>query len=166
MKSSSGRSGPCASLLDALRLLPDVRPACERDRLGEAKYYASRSADRTTSLNGVTVTLAELEELFRHNEGGSPRISREGAALLLRLFEQGAFDQPEVRVVDGGLELLEQYSKGLATLVESAFWRKPRRPRSESPAQRFEHSRVVPVVEGPITHRPLSGFHVTVHRLM
>jgi hypothetical protein len=165
MKSSSGRSGPCASLLDALRLLPDVRPACERDRLGEAKYYASRSANRTASLNGVTVTLAELEELFRHNEGGSPRISRDGAALLVRLFERGAFDQPESREVDGGLELLEQYSKGLATLVESAFWRKPRRPRSASPAQRFEHSRV-PAVEGPITHRPMGGFHVTVHRLM
>jgi len=165
MKSSSGRSGPGASLLDALRLLPDVRPACERDRLGEAKYHASRSADRTASLNGVSVTLAELAELFRPNEGGTPRISPEGAALLLRLFERGAFDQPESREVDGGLELLEQYSKGLATLVESAFWRKPRRPRSAAPVQRFEHSRV-PAVEGPITHRPMGGFHVTVHRLM
>jgi len=165
MKSSSGRAGPCASLLDALRLLPNVRPACERDRLGEAKYYASRSRNRTASLNGVTVSLAELEELFRHCEGGSPRISPDGAALLLRLFEQGAFDQPECREVGGGLELLAQYSRGLATLVESTFWRKPRRPRSVAPAQRFEHKRV-PAAEVPTTPRPVGGFHVTVHRLM
>jgi hypothetical protein len=164
MKSALGRSGPFASLLDALRLLPNVRPACERDRLGEAKYYASRSPDHAASLNGVSVTLAELEELFRHSERGSPRISQEGAALLVRLFEQGAFDHPECREVEGGLELLEQYSKGLATLIESAFWRKPRRPRSVAPAPRFEHR--APATEVPIAHRPMGGFHVTVHRLM
>jgi hypothetical protein len=155
-----------ASLLDALRLLPNIRPACERDRLGEAKYHASCSPDHTASVNGVPVTLLELQELFLHTEaGGSPRISPAGAALLLRLFEQGAFDLPEHRQVEGGLELLAQYSKGLATLIETAFWRKARRPRSVEPAQRLEQRRV-PAVEVSTVRRPAGGFNVTVHRLM
>ena len=157
---------PYASLLDALRLLPNIRPACERDRLGEAKYHASCSPDHTASVNGVSVTLIELQELFLHTEGGgSPRISPAGAALLLRLFEQGAFDYPEHRQVEGGLELLTQYSKGLATLVETAFWRKARRPRSVEPAQIFEQRRV-PAVEATTVRRPAAGFNVTIHRLM
>jgi hypothetical protein len=131
--------------------------------LGEAKYYASLSRDGIASLNGVSVTLAELEELFRHRERGTPRISPKGAALLLRLFEQGAFDHPECRPVEGGLELLAQYSKGLATMIESAFWRKPRRPRSPVLSQRFEHSRIA-AADVPIAHRPMVS--ITVHRLM
>jgi hypothetical protein len=156
---------PYASLLDALRLLPNIRPACERDRLGEAKYHASRSPDHTASVNGVSVTLLELQELFLHTEAGSsPHVSHAGAALLLRLFEQGAFDFPERRQVEGGLELLSQYSKGLATLIDSAFWRKTRRPRSVEPARRFEQS-AVSAAEVSTTRRPVAGFNVTVHRL-
>jgi hypothetical protein len=150
-------------LANALSLLPNIRPACERDRLGEAKYQASRSPNRAASLNGVPVTLLELEELFLQSERGSPRISQEGAALLLRLFEQGAFDVSEYRPVEGGLELLEQYSKGLAMLIEFAFWRRPRRPRSLAPAPRFEQSRAT-AMEAPIARRPAS-LNVTVHRL-
>jgi hypothetical protein len=159
---------PYASLLDALRLLPNIRPACERDRLGEAKYHASCSPDNTATVNGVPVTLLELQELFLQPEaGGSPRISPAGAALLLRLFEQGAFDFPERREVEGGLELLTQYSKGLATLVEAAFWRKARRPRSVESAQRFEQRRATAnPVELPTARRPSLGFNVTIHRLM
>ena len=102
MKVTRDRSSPYPSLVDALRLLPNIRPVCERHRLGEAKHHASLSPDRTASVNGVSVTLLELEELFLDSERGSPRVSQAGAALLLRLFEQGAFDFSECRPVEGG----------------------------------------------------------------
>ena len=118
MKASRTRSCSYPSLVDALRLLPNIRPVCERHQLGEAKHQASLSPDRTASVNGVSVTLLELEELFVDSECGIPRVSSTGAALLLRLFGQGAFDFSECRPVEGGVELLTQYSKGLATLIE------------------------------------------------
>jgi hypothetical protein len=164
MKATRDRSCPYPSLVDALRLLPNIRPVSERHRLGEAKYHASLSPDRTASVNGVSVTLAELEELFLHSERGSPRVSQAGAALLLRLFEQGAFDFSECRPVEGGLELLTQYSKGLATLIEPRFWGRVRRELPLAPTKRVERKRV-PAREVSIARHPVE-FIGTVHRLI
>ena len=41
-------------LVDALRLLPGVRPVCERYRLGEAKLRASRSPKLVAYFNLIT----------------------------------------------------------------------------------------------------------------
>jgi hypothetical protein len=141
MKVSHDRSNRYPLLVDALRLLPNIRPVCERRHLGEAKYRASLSPDRTASLNGVSVTLVELETLFLCNERGGPRVSQEGAALLLRLFGQGAFDCSHCRPVEGGLELLTQYSKDLATIIDHKSRGRGRRPRPLAPAETFEASK-------------------------
>src|SRR5262252_410885 len=92
------------ALLEALRLLPGVSPRPERDRLGEAKYQASRSPNHTALLNGVQVTLGQLEELFVSDKRGRPTVSPAGAAVLLHLFEESAFVVDD-RKVDGNCEV-------------------------------------------------------------
>jgi hypothetical protein len=164
MKTSRNPACPCPSLVDALRLLPNIRPVCERHQLGEAKHQASLSPDRTSSVNGVPVTLLELEELFLDSERGSPRVSQVGAALLLRLFSQGAFDFSECRPVEGGVELLTQYSKGLATLIEPRFWGRVRRQLSPAPTKRVVRQRA-PAAEVSVARHP-AGLNITVHRLI
>jgi len=119
-------------LLEALRLLPGVSPRHERDQLGEAKYHASRSPSHTAVLNGVQVTLGQLEELFVYDQRGRPRVSPAGAAVLLHLFEEGAFAVND-RKVEGNPEVLAQYAKGLATVIAFSPRRgAPRKARSES----------------------------------
>ena len=115
-------------LVDALRLLPGTRPVRERYKLGEAKFRASLSPSRTADVNGVPVTLVQLEELFLCGESDRPRVSQEGARLLLHLFDQGAFDSTGCRKVEGGLELLVQYSEGLATVLAYTVRPTARRP--------------------------------------
>jgi hypothetical protein len=126
-------SNPCYPLLVvALRLLPGIGPRHERDRLGEAKYQAAHSPSRSADFNGMRLTLSELEELFVYDKQGRPRVSPAGASLLLRLFKQGAFASFEDRNVTGDLELLAQYAKGLATVIERNYWRRgPRKARSQ-----------------------------------
>src|SRR5512145_1171101 len=141
MDVSHDRCSPYPLLVNALRLLPGIRPVCERRQLGEAKHRASLSPRRSASVNGVPVTLAQLEELFLYNEHGGPRVSQEGAALLLQLFARGAFDSSDCRKVEGGLELLTQYSKGLATVIDYRFRARVRRPRSLAPAERVKESK-------------------------
>ena len=80
----------------------------------------------------MPVTLLELQELFLQPEAGGSAYSPAGAALLLRLFEQGAFDFPERREVEEAW-IADAILEGLATLVESAFWRKARRPAPWNP---------------------------------
>ena len=134
MKANPSRTDPYPLLVDALRLLPDIRPVYERHRLGEARHCASHSPDQTALVNGVPVTLLELDELFvRGKDGGGPRVSRAGAALLIRLFEQKAFEVGVPRSVPGGLELLSQYSRGLATLLDANFSRR----RAQQPIRRL-----------------------------
>ena len=157
------RSRPYPSLVEALRLLPNIRPVCERHRLGKAKHQASLSPDRTGSVHGVPVTLLELEELFLDSERGSPRVSRAGATLLLRLFEGGAFDFFQCRPVEGGLELLTQYSKGLATLIEPRFWRRFRRQRAVLPERAEGRKVLAPEVS---IARPPADLIGIVHRLI
>jgi hypothetical protein len=115
-------------------------------------------------VNGVSVTLGELEELFLESEHGSPHISQQGAALLLRLFEQGAFDFFECRPVEGGVELLTQYSKGLATLIEPRFWGSARRQHPVAPTNSVKRKRVS-ARQGSIARQP-AEFVGTVHRLI
>jgi len=160
-KQSPTKSYPLLTV--ALRLLPDIRPMYERHRLGEAKHEAAHSADGTALLNGVSVTLLELEELFVDSERGSPRVSQQGAVLLLRLYQEGAFDFFHHRPMEGGLELLTQYSLGLASLIESRFWGKARRQRPLAPSAHAEHRK-------PRSHQPVVARHGefigTVHRLI
>jgi hypothetical protein len=134
MKRHHGAAEPYPLLINALRLLPDIRPVYERRRLGEAKHCADHSADRTAWMNGVSVALVNLQELFVWSERG-PRVSPAGAALLIHLFEQKAFEPGERRLVPGGMELLTQYSRGLASLLEASFRRTNRRPGRRSPVQ-------------------------------
>ena len=162
MKVNRGYSASYPLLVDALRLLPDIRPVCERHRLGEAKHQASLSPDRTACFSGVAVTLLELEELFLSIGGRGPRVSEAGAALLLRLFERGAFDATENRPVEGGLELLAQYSKGQVTLLGSNFW--PRARRQAVPRMRSDEPRVS--VADTSVARVNHWGNVTLHRMI
>jgi hypothetical protein len=126
-------------LVDVLRLLPGIRPVCERYRLGEAKLRASRSPKLMAYFNGIPLTLLQLEELFVYRERGGPRVSQEGAKLLLKLFDDGAFDRSDPRSVPGGLELLTHYSAGRASVID---YRRPnvRRARQTHDAKkRVEH---------------------------
>ncbi len=158
------RSRPYPSLVEALRLLPNIRPVYERHRLGEAKHHASCSSEQNASINGVSVTLADLEQLFLSSESGSPRVSHQGAAFLLRLFAQGAFEpSSEWRSVEGGVELLTQYAEGKVTLLDSRFWRRQRRRRPPARERKAEQA-PTPAVEGPIARLPAWGA-VTVHVL-
>jgi hypothetical protein len=157
------RGSPYPSLVDALCLLPGIRPACERDRLGEAKHRASCSPRQIASVNGTPVTLPQLEELFLYNEHGGPRVSPVGAALLLDLFRRGAFDSSACREVEGGLELLTQYSKGLATIIDYRFGTRVRRPQSRAPARIVKRSEGNAVTVS--TRHPPARFDVIVHRL-
>ena len=167
MKANQSRTDPCPLLVDALRLLPGIRPVYERHRLGEAKHYASHSPDQTALVNGVAVTLLELEELFVWSKDGGPRVSRAGAALLIRLFEQKAFEVGEPRSVPEGLELLAQYSKGLATLLNVNVSRTARRPirRLTTRGQPAAKRSATPVEE-PVVSAPTPWTNSVMHRLI
>jgi hypothetical protein len=103
--------------------------------------------------------------LFLESERGSPRISQAGAALLLRLFEQGAFGFFECRPVEGGVELLTQYSKGLATLIEPRLWGNARRQQPLAPTKRVKRKKRLPAREVSIAGQPAELIG-TVHRLI
>jgi hypothetical protein len=120
-----------ALLADALRLLP-VRPQKARYALGRAKHEATRLG--SAEVHGVPVTLEELDELFLGDTAGAPRISREGALVLLKLFRAGAFVTCDERFVDGGVELLEAYGRGEASMICSWFWRKRRHWSTQTPS--------------------------------
>jgi hypothetical protein len=158
-------------LIEALRLLPGIGPHQERARLGEAKYRASRSASLTADFNGVKLALARLQELFVCDQRGRPRVSPAGATLLLELYDRGAFTSRDERREGGNLEVLAQYSKGLATVValnhRQAAKRKPR-AHSGSGAL-AKRSRETPATNrppaAPIANAPLMLFRALIHRL-
>ena len=158
-------------LREALGLLPGIAPRQERDRLGEAKYQASRSPSRAADFNGVQVTLTQLEEVFVHDRQGGPRVSPAGAALLLHLFKEGAFVLND-RKVGGNLELLGQYSKGLATLAACSPRRgAPRKARARSgeaarPARQSGPSVATIAPRAAQLAPPLASFNYVIHRLV
>ena len=129
-----------------------MRPVCERYRLGEAKLRASRSPKLVAYFNGVALTLSQLEELFVYGEHGGPRVSQEGAKLLLKLFDDAAFDQSDPRSVAGGLELLTQYSQGHARVLDYRVpkARHPRQYRNvETSAKKLEQPSTALLVRSP-----------------
>ena len=159
-------------LVEALRLLPGISPRQERDRLGEAKYLASHSPTLITDFNGVELTVTRLQELFVRDKQGRPRVSPEGATLLLHLYEERAFPSFGDRRVAGDLELLTQYSRGLATVIGPNYWRGVRRKTpctSANVAQPKElGGQILGVThprEAPITGVPAIMFRSSIHRL-
>ena len=134
------------SLFEALRLLPGIAPRQERDRLGRAKYQAARSPSHTVDFSGLQLTLAQLQELFIYDQQRRPRVSRAGAALLLFLFEEGAFGSIDGRKVDGNPELLGQYSKGLASVVTFTAGEGCLAERALSQAVLLEHANLTPLL--------------------
>jgi hypothetical protein len=159
-------------LVEALRLLPGIGPRHERDRLGQAKYQAARSPSLSADFNGKTITLTELEELFVYDRQGRPRVSPTGATLLLRLFEEGAFGSFEDRNVEGDLELLAQYAKGLATVIERNYWRGGSRKTRSQPANGSAKKRSgqalakTPPSAVQVTDAPSVLFKSLIHRLV
>jgi hypothetical protein len=148
-------------LIEALRLLPRVKPASERNRLGEAKYWASRSPDGIGDCRGVRVTRADLEQLFIPDEQGRPCVSPAGASLLLDLYRRNAFELSEGRKNAGDLDLLTRYANG-----------EPIPPASLRPAPAPRKARSKPQTPAPVSKRespaPPSyerNFPLTVHRL-
>jgi hypothetical protein len=148
-------------LVEALRLLPRVKPASERNRLGEAKYWATRTPDGVGDCRGVRVTLADLEQLFIPDEQGRPCVSPAGAALLLDLYRRNAFELSEGRKNAGDLELLARYANGepisFASLRPAPSARKAR-PKPPAPAP-------APKRESPLPPSYERTFPLTVHRL-
>jgi len=159
-------------LVDALRLLPGIGPRHERDRLGLAKYQAARSTSLSADFNGMQITFAQLEELFIYDKQGRPRVSPAGASLLLRLFTEGAFASFEDRNVKGDLELLAQYAKGLATVIERNYWRGGSRKARSQPANGAAQKRSGQRLSGTrpsavqMTDMPSVLFKSLIHRLV
>jgi len=154
------------SLFEALRLLPGIAPRQERDRLGRAKYQAARSPSHTVDFSGLQLTLAQLQELFIYDQQRRPRVSRAGAALLLFLFEEGAFGSNDGRKVEGNSELLEQYSKGLASVVALNSRRGlPRRTRSESGGSARARKPDAAARVVPVTEASTASFSAQIHRI-
>jgi hypothetical protein len=148
-------------LIDALRLLA-VQPVKERDELGQARYCAAREGVGT--VHGVPVSNEDLEELFIQDSAGAPRISREGARVLLELFREGVLEASREKRAQGGFELLEAYAQGRASIIGLGYWSKPRRSRpnrvSAPPNVQRSVTRAVPGTPYDTTYR------VTMHRLI
>ena len=113
-------------LQQALRLLPNVRPAAARNQIGEAMYLASRTASGSARIGGVDVSSAELAELFIDSSTPTPRLSPRGAALLLHLYSADAFELKDPRLGKGRPEELERYAA--STPSQLVPWRRPARP--------------------------------------
>jgi hypothetical protein len=113
-------------LQQALKLLPNVRPAAARNQLGEAMYFACRTPSGSTRIGGVDVSSVELAELFIYNSTPTPRLSPRGAALLLHLYSADAFELKDPRLGKGRPEQLERYAA--STPSQLVPWRRPARP--------------------------------------
>jgi hypothetical protein len=157
MHAASARAYPL--LIDALRLLP-VQPFREREELGFARHRALQAG--FSELRGVSLPKTHLDELFLRDVPGAPRVSPSGAQVLLELFRRGALERIDRRV-DGGIELLEAYAQGRASILGPAYWKKPR-------ARGSTHlSAATPVVPPPALSRISwpheTRYRITAHRL-
>lgn len=157
----------CPLLLDVLRLLP-VHPLRERDVLGLARFRARRAGWGV--VHGVRLASGDLEELFLDQDGGHPRVSREGARLLLDLYQKGVLEASPTRDADGGVELLEAYADGRASIVSPAFLPRSGRRKSRSIAQRPPHAAPAhskPDAPVQATRPGIDpSYRMTVHRLL
>jgi hypothetical protein len=149
------------SLIDALRLLP-VQPHKERDALGQARYEAIHSG--RGDVHGVPVSGDELNQLFLDAAPGGPRVSKQGALLLLRLFREDVLEVVEERLQEACIDLLEAYAEGRASILGTNFWTRPRgRRKAAVPLLQ----RVVPEPEPELLTPPYRpAYRVTVHRLL
>ena len=151
-------------LVDALRLLPGVAPVRAREALGQARHWATRTG--VGEVNGVPASVAQLEQMFLHGEGGGPRISQQGAAFLLKLFREGVFERQDMRKVQDGVELLTAYAEGRASIIGPGYW--PKRKRS---AGTRREPRVVPATppyteRTAVPERSFNRYSVIIHRLV
>jgi hypothetical protein len=158
--SEKSTPNPYPLLVDALRLLPGIRPVRERDELGQAKHRASITG--MGEVHGVPVSNAQLEQLFIYDERGGPRISPEGAAFLLRLFHEGVLERLDARAVNGGIELLSAYAEGRASVIGPGFW--PKRKRAPS-VKRIAAPPPRETWRGTPALHP-NRYAVTIHRLI
>lgn len=150
-------------LVDALRLLPGVKPASERNRLGEAKYWATRSPEGIATWNGIRVTLAELEQLFIPDAQSRPCVSPAGAKLLLDLYRRDAFELLDGRKASGDLDLLTRYANGEA--VPMSELRPPHSGRKAKPKSETLAAAPVAPKREPISSPALErNPAVTIHR--
>jgi hypothetical protein len=148
-------------LLDALRLLPGVKPLSVRSRLGEAKYWAGRAPSGIGQFEGISLKLADLEQLFIMDEQGRPCVSPAGAALLVDLYERGVFECVPTRKASGDLDLLAKYAKGEPVVLE-----KPPRTRAPKRPKTATNPKPVPrLPEAPMERSPINYAALTVHRL-
>ena len=151
-------------LLDALRLLPGVRPALERDRLGQAKYWATRSSEGLVEYNGAAVRRVDLEQLFLKDEQDRPCISPAGAAFLLDLYNRNVFDLAESRKTSGNLDLLSRYAAGEHTSTEPLVGPgHPCTPRKRKP--RLERAMVPAPTDPAMPVDYVRSYGLTIHKL-
>ena len=149
----------CPLLVDALRLLP-VAPRREREELGLARHRAQLHG--IARVRGVRVAAKDLDELFVQEVPGAPRLSPSGAKVLLDLFRQGALERIDGKL-DGGIELLDAYAHGRASIVGPDYWKKPRRRRATVLATPRPMPRVTSNVSFDSRQEPRYG--ITAHRL-
>jgi hypothetical protein len=149
------------SLVDALKLLPGLKPLNVRNRLGEAKYWAGRAPNRMAQYEDAWLELDELEQLFIMDEQGRPCVSPAGAALLLDLYKRGVFELVDARKDSGDLDLLARYARGEPVVLDkparSHAPRRPKPPADPKPAARPP--------ERPAEPSPINYAALTVHRL-
>ena len=118
----------------------------------------------------MIAALAQLQVLFVYDQQGRPRVSRAGAALLLLLFDAGAFVSVDGRKVEGDTEVLRQYANGLASVVAfSNRSRAPRKTRAVSPPRAHQPSAqgfaIAPARAVQISDVPSVIFRAHIHRL-
>ena len=159
---------PLPLLVDALRLLP-VQPLKERDAFGESWHLAKRTG--SSEIHGVPVGMEELQHLFVQDDGTAPRISPDGATVLLRLYREGAFVHSDRKPAPGGIELLEAYAEGRASIVAYSYWAKPRRTGVTRRRPVEQPEVVTPTPTTSVHHSTMFAsrferqYRVTTHRL-
>jgi hypothetical protein len=161
MDSSERKPYRCTMLIDALRLLA-VQPLKERDELGQARHCAA--GEGWGEVHGVPVSHEDLEELFIQDGAGAPRISREGARVLLELFREGVLEVSREKRAKGGFELLEAYAQGRGSILGLGYWSQPRRSKRNRVS-------APPNVQRSVTRAVLGTpynktYRVTMHRLI
>jgi len=154
-----------ALLLDALRLLPGIKPVREREELGVAKHQARLRG--MGEVHGVPVPHDQLEQMFLHGETGSPRISPLGVRYLLRLYDEGVFEHEGNAGGTQGLELLAANAEERASILGPGYW--PKRKRSRRSPKPAQLNRTVESwrIDNPLqSDQTITRYFITTHRLL